>query len=141
MKKLFLLLLLVLSFSGMAQSGYIVIEGHNSDKERSLNEQQTTPQLGIDELYAEYEAVSGQLAKTNFYLDKYARQSLTGEILALAGTTLLVASPFVNEDTAVLFTLLGTGIGVAGYVVRLTAYNNLKSNRIQYDGFKVSYKL
>lgn len=141
MKKLFLLLLLVLSFSGMAQSGYIVIEGHNSDKERSLKEQQTTPQLGVDELYAEYEAVSGQLAKMNFYLDKYARQSLTGEILALAGTTLLVASPFVNEDTAVLFTLLGTGIGVAGYVVRLTAYNNLKSNRIQYDGFKVSYKL
>lgn len=92
-------------------------------------------------MYAEYEAISGQLAKTNYYLDKYARQSLTGEVMIIAGSMMLGMAPFINEDTAVLFTLLGTGIGVAGYVVKLTAYNNIKSSRIKYDGFKVSYKL
>ncbi|MBQ8761221.1 MAG: hypothetical protein IJZ06_07360 [Bacteroidales bacterium] len=39
--------------------------------------------MGADELFAEYEAANGQLAKTNYYLDKYARQSLTGELLAI----------------------------------------------------------
>ena len=74
-------------------------------------------------------------------MDKYARQSLTGELLAIGGGALLGMTPFVNEDTAVLFTLLGTSATLAGCIVRLTAYNNLKSSRLKYDGFKVTYKL
>lgn len=141
MKKLFLLLFMALSFAGMSQSNYIVVEGSGSDKENLSKESTSNPKLGADELYAEYEAVSGQLAKTNYYLDKYARQSLTGELLAIGGGALLGIAPFVNEDTAVLFTLLGTSATLAGCIVRLTAYNNLKSSRLKYDGFKVSYKL
>ncbi|MBQ8222695.1 MAG: hypothetical protein IJZ87_05035 [Bacteroidales bacterium] len=139
MKKLFLLIFMALSFAGMSQSNYIVVK--NSDKDNIQKEQSANPKLGTDELYAEYEAISSQLAKTNYYLDKYARQSLTGEVMIIAGSMMLGMAPFINEDTAVLFTLLGTGIGVAGYVVKLTAYNNIKSSRIKYDGFKVSYKL
>lgn len=139
MKKLFLLIFMVLSFAGMSQSNYIVVK--NSDQDNIQKEQSSNPKLGTDELYAEYEATSSQLAKTNYYLDKYARQSLTGEVMIIAGSMMLGMAPFINEDTAVLFTLLGTGIGVAGYVVKLTAYNNIKSSRIKYDGFKVSYKL
>ena len=130
---------MALSFAGMSQSNYIVVK--NSDKDNIQKEQSANPKLGTDELYAEYEAISSQLAKTNYYLDKYARQSLTGEVMIIAGSMMLGMAPFINEDTAVLFTLLGTGIGVAGYVVKLTAYNNIKSSRIKYDGFKVSYKL
>ena len=139
MKKLFLLIFLALSFAGMSQSGYIVAV--SSDKNNAQKEQSSDPKLGVDELYAEYEAMSNQLAKTNYYLDKYARQSLTGEVMIIAGSMMLGMAPYINEDTAVLFTLLGTGIGVAGYVVKLTAYNNIKSSRIKYDGFKVTYKL
>lgn len=139
MKKLFLLIFMALSFAGMSQSNYIVVK--NSDKDNVQKEQSSNPKLGTDELYAEYEAISGQLAKTNYYLDKYARQSLTGEVMIIAGSMMLGMAPFINEDTAFLFTFLGTGIGVAGYVVKLTAYNNIKSSRIKYDGFKVSYKL
>ena len=53
MKKLFLLLFMTLSFAGMSQSNYIVVEGSGSDKENLSKESTSNPKLGADELYAE----------------------------------------------------------------------------------------
>lgn len=67
MKKLFLLFFMLISFAGMTQSNYIVVKGSGSDKENVSKESTSTPKLGADELYAEYETgatLTGYIGKT-----------------------------------------------------------------------------
>ena len=143
MKKLFaILFLLGISYVGMSQSKYIVVGEENAGKENVQQVQQANPKLGDDNLYSEYEAMSMQLAKTNYYLDKYSRQALTGDVLIIAGSVFTSMAAFCESlDSALLCTVAGLGTGIAGYIVKLSAYNNLNSSRVKYDGFKVSYKL
>lgn len=143
MKKLFaILFFLGISYVGMSQSNNIVAGEGNANKENVQQLQQSNPKLGADNLYADYEAMSMQLAKTNYYLDKYSRQALTGDILIIAGSVFTSMTAFCESlDTALLCTVAGLGTGVAGYIMKLTAYNHIQSNRLKYDGFKVTYKL
>ena len=106
MKKLFaILFLLGISYVGMSQSKYIVVGEENAGKENVQQVQQANPKLGDDNLYSEYEAMSMQLAKTNYYLDKYSRQALTGDVLIIAGSVFTSMAAFCESlDTALLCT-------------------------------------
>jgi hypothetical protein len=139
MKRLLVILFLAFSYIGIAQNDYVIVDKQNSGETSEL---QSTPKLGYDKLAAEYEATSMQLAKTNYYLDKYARQALSGDILIIAGSVFTSMAAFCGSvDTALLCTVVGLGAGITGYVMKLSAYNHIQSNRLKYDGFKVTYKL
>ena len=142
MKRLLVILFLAFSYVGIAQNESMVTDNQNNVTTDSATIQKVTPKLGADKLYTDYEAISMQLAKTNYYLDKYSRQALTGDVLIIAGSVFTsMAALCGSVDTALLCTIAGLGTGIAGYILKLSAYNKLNSSRIKYDGFKVSYQL
>lgn len=49
------------------------------------------------------------------------------------------SNPKLGADE--LYAEYETDSTLTGCIVRLTAYNNLRSSRLKYDGFKVSYQL
>ena len=143
MRKLFVILsFLIFSVVGMAQNDFTIVERQNSDNEAFKKEHQANAKLGYDDLYSEYETISMQLAKTNYYLDKYSRQALAGDVMIIVGSVFTSLAAFCESyDTAILCTVGGLTTGIAGYIMKLSAYNHLQSSRIRYDGFKVTYSL
>lgn len=142
MKRLLVILFLAFSYASIAQNESMVTDNQNNVTTDSATIQKVTPKLGADNLYSEYETTSMQLAKTNYYLDKYASQALAGDLLIIGGSVLTSCAAFFTDyDTASFCAIMGIGVGVAGYIMKLSAYNNLRSYRLKYDGFKVTYTL
>lgn len=137
MKKIFFTLFIVFGVAAINVSAQNVTE---TTEQKSVTSTEDVPQIGHDKLYDDYQILSQQLAKTNRCIDKYARQSLTGELLMIGGSVLCSTSIFMkNDGVQTLTSLSGAALVISGYIVKLTAYNKIKSTSLQYDGLKLTY--